>query len=358
LVPGNHDIDRSKISAGCKFLLDEIVREGEPRLDAFLANEDDRQTLYRRFAGYEPFALGYDCPLDSSGGIASDSSEALVPGRSIRFFGLNSALICSLKDEEGRLLLGAAQHVLPMQAGVELVVLCHHPLNWLQDSEDARKYVRNRARVLISGHEHNPSLHIENINDGCDLLTLAAGATVPPKAENGYTYTYNLLTFDWCADGDRLLVKVVPRAWSEDDKNFRTDCGRLGGHEPINLLASPNFRRAPLPAVPVPEPGAEPPIKTPPSDAAGRPIEVPETEAPLNDAFQLVLLKFFRDLTPAQRLTVLVDLNALPADWNESLTLKMERRVVDSLVKSGRLGDLERAIQQIQNQTSNPRGKK
>jgi GTPase-associated adaptor domain/Calcineurin-like phosphoesterase len=361
LVPGNHDIDRDKISASCKYLLDEIVLGGEPKLDAFLRNEDDRQVLYRRFAGYEPFALGYDCPLDSSGGIASDSREELAPGRSIRFFGLNSALICSLSDKEGRLLLGAAQRVLPTEPGVELVVLCHHPLNWLQDSADARKYVRSRARVFISGHEHNPSLQIENVEDGCDLLTLAAGATVPPRAENGYTYTYNLLTFDWCSEGDRLLVKVMPRAWSEDAKHFRTDDVRLGSHEPTNRLASPNFRRgAPCVAAAVIPPISENQDAAPPSLGTmdeKRP-QAPKMEAQVTDAFQLVILKFFRDLTPAQRLTVLVDLNALPPDLNESLSLSMERHVVNSLVRAGRLEELDRSIQQIQSQATNSTGGK
>lgn len=371
LVPGNHDIDRDRISAGCKFLLDEIVRDGEPKLDKFLANDDDRKSLYHRFAAYEPFALGYDCPLDSSGGIASDSREELAPGRSIRFFGLNSALICSLKDEEGRLLLGAAQRVLPIDPGVELIVLCHHPLKWLQDSDDARKYVRNRARVFISGHEHNPSLGIETVEDGCDLLTLAAGATVPPKAEKGYTYTYNLLTFDWDPDGDKLLVEVVPRAWSEDLKRFEADDVRLGGHKPKNLLASPNFRRAlgPPPTAPVVlvpatavaqaehegedqhEPSAHTEIQV------NQP-QAPTAEAPVNDSFQLVLLKFFRDLTAPQRLKILVDLNALPSNWDENMTLMMERHVVNKLVKAGRLADIERSIERIRNEENNTLGKK
>jgi hypothetical protein len=363
LVPGNHDIDRERISAGCKFLLDEIVRDGEPKLDKFLANDDDRKSLYHRFAAYEPFALGYDCPLDSSGGIASDSREELAPGRSIRFFGLNSALICSLKDEEGRLLLGAAQRVLPTEPGVELIVLCHHPLKWLQDSDDARKYVRNRARVFISGHEHDPSLDIETIEDGCDLLTLAAGATVPPKAENGFTYTYNLLTFDWHPDGDKLLVEVVPRAWSEDLKSFKADDVRLGGHKPKNLLASPNFRRkmlAPAPSTAQPDHEGEGQQQPSASDAetqVNQP-QAPTAEAPVNDSFQLVLLRFFRDLTAPQRLKILVDLNALPSDWNENLTLMMERHVVDKLVKAGRLGDIERSIERIQNEENDTLGKK
>lgn len=364
LVPGNHDIDRDKISAGCAYLIGEIIKGGEAKLDAFLQNEDDRRTLYGRFAAYQPFALGYDCPLDPVGGIASDSREELAPGRWVRFFGLNSALICSPKDEEGHLILGALQRVLPIEPGVELVILCHHPLSWLQDSDDARKYVRRRARVFISGHEHNPSLEIDHVEDGCDLLMLASGATVPPKAENGYTYTYNLLTFDWSEDGDKLSVEVVPRAWNDEAKRFEADDVRLGGHKPRNLLASPNFRRAPQPAVP----------REPPPSVAGSPVEqakpqtdrdggvrpvpaqgnegdqprAPVAEDAMTDAFQLVLLKFFRDLTTAQRLKVLVELDALPDDWNEDLTLMMERHLVEDLVKHGRLRDLEDSIKRNQ----------
>ena len=376
LVPGNHDVDQARISAGCEFLIDQILSGGEPKLDAFLANEDDCKTLYNRFAAYEPFALGYDCPLHPGGGIASDSREELAPGRAIRFFGLNSALICSKRrDEEGKLILGAAQRVLPSDPGVELVVLCHHPLSCLQDSADARKYVRHRARVFISGHEHNPSLEIETVEDGCDLLMLAAGATVPPKVGNGYTYTYNLLTFDWCAEGDKLSVEVVPRAWNDEKKRFEADDVRLGGHKPRNLLASPNFRRAPLPvetvAVGQPEPAAKPAAEAcrtrdkTGGEAGPDRIEGTKEEGPrhlvaddaMSDAFQLVLLKFFRDLTAAQRLKVLIDLDVLPDDWNEELTLMMERHLVEDLVKGGRLGDLEDSIQRNQHQEHGPLGK-
>jgi hypothetical protein len=361
LVPGNHDIDRDRLSAGCTHLIDEILSGGEAKLDEFLANEDDCKTLYNRFVGYEPFALGYDCPLHPGGGIASDSREELAPGRSIRFFGLNSALICSKrKDEEGKLILGAAQRVLPMDPGVELVVLCHHPLHCLQDSIDARKYVRNRARVFISGHEHSPALHIEAIEDGCDLLMLASGATVPPKVENGYTYTYNLLTFDWCSKEDKLSVEVVPRTWNDDKKRFEADDVRLGGHKPRNLLASPNFRRGPPAVVAVqpetavqPSPDATHPQPGRSGDLPVDHIAVPEPAVPetasvsaMNDAaFQLVLLKFFRDLTAAQRLRVLVDLDALPNDWNEELTLMMERNLIEDLVKDGRLNAIESSIE-------------
>ena len=71
-----------------------------------------------------------------------------------------------------KLLLGARQRVLNQRPGEELVVLSHHPVHWFQDSEDALLYIRNRARVFISGHEHNPSVKTEMIEKGRDLMIL------------------------------------------------------------------------------------------------------------------------------------------------------------------------------------------
>ena len=155
---------------------------------------------------------------------------------------------------------------------------------------------------------------------------LASGATGPPKVENGYTYTYNLLTFDWSEDGDKLSVEVVPRAWNDEAKRFGADEVRLGSHQPKNFLGSPNFRRAPRPVGPAaPDKAASPsalrpaeadvPVKenrdTPPAPV-GQQEQVPAAEDAVSDPFDLVLLKFFRDLTTAQRLKALVELDALP----------------------------------------------
>jgi hypothetical protein len=354
VVPGNHDIDRDAISSGCRLMLEGIIADGEAKLDAFLANELDREVLYGRFAAYRPFAEGYNCSMDRSGGRASDRSFELVPGRTLRFIGLNSALICSANDQEGRLLLGTRQLVLPRAAGEELVVLCHHPLHWLQDSDEARRYVRSRARVFISGHEHDPSLNVENIKDGCDLMTLAAGATVPPKAEGRYTYTYNLLIFDWDADTNGLNVTIMPRAWSPENTEFDADDVRLGGHKPTVVLGCPNFRGANgisrAAAVPTVTPMVEK-IEVG-LLAEGKPADGYHGGEAMADPFPLLLLRFFRDLSPAQRLAVLVKLKALPDEWRDPLTHAIERPVVDALAKAGRLAELEAAINEIQAQSA------
>jgi hypothetical protein len=346
VVPGNHDIDLDGISSGSKMMLDAIADKGEAQLDSFLEAEIDREAIYNRFAAYRPFAEGYNCPLDRSGGIASDRRYLLAPSRTLRIFGLNSALICRKKDTEGRLLLGARQHVLPLLVGEELVVICHHPLHWLQDSEEARRYIRNRARVFVSGHEHNPKVVVETIKPGCDLMMLEAGATVPPRAENGFTYTYNLLIFGWDQATNGLKVTIVPRQWSEDDKIFVEDGHRLGGRKPTIVLGCPNFKTASGTAVSdvVPDAGAsKPAVDVVPADEQTGGEQMTED-------FALLLLRFFRDLTPNQRVAVLLKLKLLPDEWRDPLTHTIERRIVDRLAKEGRLAELEAAVNELQDQ--------
>ena len=96
VVPGNHDIDRDQLSEAERIMLEKIAEEGDDALDRCLIRDDDREVLYRRLSSYRSFAAGYRCPLDLSGGLAGDAVPLeLVPGRSIRFLGFNSALACS-----------------------------------------------------------------------------------------------------------------------------------------------------------------------------------------------------------------------------------------------------------------------
>lgn len=352
LVPGNHDIDRSKITHLVRRALEDIAAKGEPMLDAVLEAAVDREMFYARFDGYRPFAAGYGCPLDFEGGHAGERVIEIAPNRSLRFIGLNTALICgALREEHGRLLLGARQRVVPKRSGEEVVLIAHHPLAWLQDSDDAARYIRNRARVLITGHEHNPSARVDTVRDGCDVLMLAAGAAVPPHANDGYTYTYNLLEFAWDSATDGLQVTVTPRAWLDDDKNFRADGGKLGSEQRTFSLGCPNFRQAgqsprhgetehsDVAAVCVGDDVLKSP--TPPEPDKRKGAES------MDDRFAMLRLRFFRELSPAKRIAVLVKLGVLPEDWSEAMTHPIELRVIEKLRADGRLDDLERALNEV-----------
>lgn len=344
LVPGNHDIDRDEISAGGEFLLREIDEHGEKKLNELLSNENDRDLLYRRFGAYADFADAYNCPLDRDGGGAGDRVVDIVPGRRLRFTGLNTALICSKYDVEGRLRLGERQRVLPRNAGEELIVLAHHPMKWMADGEDANGYVRARARVLITGHEHNPSARVSKVADDADLLTIEAGATVPPGNEEGYTYTYNFLEFNWVAESDSLVVRIHPRCWCDDKKEFVDDAERIPAADREFVLGSPRFRAAP--SVDPGQANAAANASQPPSvrqqtlSTDTGPQEMPEL-------YSEIVLEFFRDLSSSQRLQLLLELEAIPSAWNEELTHGVEKALLDRVIREGQVGVVKDLLEKM-----------
>jgi hypothetical protein len=338
-------------------MLAEISEKGESRLDFFLELEKDREVFYGRFDAYREFAEAYDCPLDRDGGTAGERATRIGPDRTLRFIGLNSALCCAKKDEKGKLLLGARQRVLPRKVGEELVVICHHPLPWLRDSDEARQYVRSRARVFISGHEHTPQIVVDRIENGCDLLMIAAGATVPPVADEEFTFTYNVLEFAWDAATDGLTVKIHPRVWSPSRTAFEANT-KLFGHDTVcNTLGCPNFRGALVSrdmATPQDEAvehrneANNAAVNNDVTDAGSQ-----EERNAMEDKFPFLLLRFFRDLTATQRLTILVEMGALPKNWNGALTHPLERRAIDSLKSNGKLDLLENEIRKFLNEPAN-----
>lgn len=363
MVPGNHDLDREKLSMGGEYLLNVIKKGGPSDYEKILANETDRTALFARFEAYSRFCEGYDCALDTEGKFATNLHVELAPGRSVRFVRMNSALLCSGKEteEEPELMIGARQFPIPRNEGEENVVLIHHPLHWFKDSEDARTYLRSRARVLISGHEHNPKVSIDKVEEGCDLMMLAAGATVPFKSDETYTFTYNVIEFDWDAEQDALSVVIHPRVWNPKRTCFEADEVRLGGKAQRFVLGSPNFRKCQKTLGESAVSGqtieqahkGEPPrielTKMEPVIEMVAAAEVDEgvTMSPEVQGYRLILLRFFRDLTEGERLHILVELDALPEDSDEQVTQAVERQLLDWLVRGGRIAEVEQKIDQL-----------
>ncbi|MFM0348136.1 metallophosphoesterase [Paraburkholderia sp. RL17-347-BIC-D] len=341
MVPGNHDIDRDAITPVVKFHLDAIREHGDKMLDMLLDDDGQREALYERFAAYRDFSSGYGCDLDVGGVYSADVAVAVAPGRTVRFVRLNSALICSRKDDRGRLILGARQRVFDAIDGEEMVVLVHHPLNWLQDSNEAARYFKSRARVIISGHEHFPSLDIKPVEERCDLLMLAAGATAPDDIDEKYTYKYNIITFDWDEAADALAVTINPRTWNPEMKRFERDAIFLEGRSERNVLGSPYFRRGGPPVVSMQTRMFEPPQVRP---VANRVTGSKEADLSMPNDVRLVRLRFFRDIPEERRRRILVELDAIPADLTDRLDHTTEQRFFAKLVSRGQLDKLSAAI--------------
>jgi len=358
MVPGNHDLDRSKLTPAVKNMLDQIRAGGEPEYEAVLSDSLVRQALFARFKDYDNFSFGYECPLNAEAAYASEMVVTLAPRRSIRFIRFNSSLLCHGKerDEHPELMIGSRQFTIPRTPGVENVILVHHPLSWYKDQAQVRDYVRSRARVFISGHEHDPKVSVERVAGDCDLMMLAAGATVPFQSDEVYTFTYNIIEFDWDSEIDGLSVTIHPRAWNSERTCFEADEKRLGGSDPNYRLRCQNSRRVEWPNVSV---GDQPkndsaavadlPTVAPTIEMV--PIAPPDGEQkimPLSvDGYEIARLRFFRDLLEGERLRILVELDAIPADFDELMSQGLERRLLERLVRQGKLAEVEKMINQL-----------
>ena len=340
VVPGNHDIDRDRITPAAKLMLGHLHESGIHELEHFLADPMATEMLYDKFNDYRAFAEGYGCPLLSDGGVAVTRQVEIAPGRDLRFVGLNSALLCTgNKTDEGKLLIGGRQHVLPRRDGCELVVLCHHPLESLQDGDLVAPYIRSRARVHVFGHVHQPSISIDTHVAGADLLTMSAGAVVPPDNEDGYQYTYNLLSFDWDANTECLRVEIVPRSWDEEATQFDEDTSQFGADRLQRDLRCPNFRSQAV-AAPVPTARRDCPNEATRA-AVGQP---PIGGNAMERSSDLLRLHFFRDLSAEQRVQALVEVGLLTNNWNSDLTHTLERRLFDRALRSGLEAQLASAV--------------
>jgi predicted phosphodiesterase len=371
LVPGNHDIDRAKITNTIDSVLFSIREGGDDWLDKHLDNEGDCKVLYERFDAYKGFALDYRSELDLNGEISKSATLELAPGRAIRFVRLNSALICSSKKEEGKLILGKRQRLLPIEEGVEIIVLSHHPLGFFQDSEKARGYLQGRARVFISGHEHFPKLEIIDVEDGCQLMMLAAGATTPDQIDDNYTYKYNILAFEWDEKSDGLAVYLNPRTWDGSVARFRRDEKFMDGRDERQVLGSPNFHGVPKLSKPKEVPAAagalvEEALAAMAGEGEGAAhvevvpatigavavtdVDAAETE-PSQDTRDLQL-RFFQELSQGDRLTAFVDFGVVD-QIKGRLDHAMERRIFRRAVRQGKADEIRQRLDAVNSRKGN-----
>ena len=181
-IPGNHDCDWTAISASAKLLYG-LLRSGsaetaQAQLHDITKDGESASLFLPKLKAYRKFASAYGCDFTSARKPFWVREVELPAGVRLRLYGLTSVQVSNDEDALGKMVLGRDQFVFEEEDNVIAVAMLHHPLTWYVDKDEAEKFLCNRAKVIMTGHEH--ALNVRKNRDsmtGVEWLTIYAGAT-------------------------------------------------------------------------------------------------------------------------------------------------------------------------------------
>jgi 3',5'-cyclic AMP phosphodiesterase CpdA len=302
IVPGNHDVNRGVDAERSVGRLVDGLRSDRESLDTVLADAGDRALLAKRMSAYLEFAKGFapwaleDALPEAPRRLFWTRRIKLPSGLRVRLVGLNTALLSRDDTDQGKLKLGNEQLadalLAPLDEGEVVIGLSHHPLTsgWLSDEKEALGWIRSYAHLHLSGHVHEAESVDLRSGAGGEFVHVVAGAAhgekMPKDVPAGHGYNYGEIVH---TGGGVLELRVWPRRWSEQNKEFRADVdsvpkdnmrkglpfarhplrARLPGiAAPAVATATPPATVATQPATVVTQPAA---IATPPATTAAQP---------------------------------------------------------------------------------------
>jgi predicted MPP superfamily phosphohydrolase len=346
VVPGNHDVDWSKITKSVEDQHSNLVNADqvdEHIASRFYDDPDASHILLKKLNNYQAFANRYGRSFESCKSACWIHETSALGSPILCFVGLNTALFSDKHDQKDRLALGPSQYIAPLERrnNVEYIVLMHHPLEWLRDGQLAKDWLESRTRISLMGHEHTFGMKKTEDLQEYERLVVQAAATNPP-AEDGYEFRYNWLTLSTCVEGDscQLAVTVWPRVWLFNNTSFSADYNILQGNEYKDFyLTLPEIvMETTVEEMEMPEENCTMPSFV---DSDGEDSSMAEGNQGVtrdDSEFRRLQFLFWKELDRNQRIRVLAELDMLPYDF-EAPPVWL-RRGLDAARRQGKLQDL------------------
>ena len=262
MVPGNHDVKRSDRKTEVHELLTKL-RSGQ-HLDDALSDDSTRALLRGRLEAYLHFAkdFGLGAATLDTGELfwKSTLTNNQNPLR-VHVIGLNTSLLCNDNNDAGKLQVGKQQigtlSTDDSSAGNSaVIVLSHHPLDWLRDRETVTPMIKRHAHLHLCGHIHTADNEHARSGAGSDLITICSGAAhntfywkqrrpswfayvaakwwpdieEPVKLTAGHGYSFGSIGV---CDLGKFHVRVWPFRWSERRGDFRLDVDNVEPDRPF-----------------------------------------------------------------------------------------------------------------------------
>ncbi len=193
LVPGNHDIDRSLVTAGARAIGDSL--QDRASVNAVLADPADRPLMMARFRHYAAFVNSYfgaQLHVDDKDYYYVRTFK--VAGRRIALLGLNSAWLCASDEDKAKgLVLGErqARTVLEQAQDADIrIALLHHPFDQLRefDVNDVEPMLCAGCDFVLHGHLHRTSLASLKDPDAEAMVLSAGSCYVTRQVPNLYSF--------------------------------------------------------------------------------------------------------------------------------------------------------------------------
>jgi len=313
MVPGNHDVDRSVINGSVQIqtiqhaIASMPLAEREWKLKQLLRDGTTGQLLLEAHSAYNDFAAPFGCqiwpakpfwhqdiPLDDHVGL--------------RLYGLTSTLLSGREgndDKERDLYLSPLQTVLDPTPNTLNVVLCHHPIDWLDDGDAVEDALTARAALHLFGHKHKQRLIMDP-----SYVRVAAGAVNPSRGEKPYDPGYNLIELKVEGTGAerRVKVEVRQRRMQDNPERFIAIQNNHGQDVFTSTIMVPEELGIPTPKI-----GhltVVPTAKEPREQSNGGGI-VEDAEATMGEEDTRDLLYRFWNLTSSQRREIVTRLGLI-----------------------------------------------
>lgn len=161
VIPGNHDVQReavrnSETIQGYHATLRDSTKDPNLTLVKYLQKDDEaKRIIFKPLRNYNDFAAKYQCNISADEPFW-EHPFTLRDGSTLIIRGMNSTLISDELDSDTahKLVVGDYQLEILRQDGVEYMILCHHPPQWMVDQDQAETLLTARARVQLFGHKH------------------------------------------------------------------------------------------------------------------------------------------------------------------------------------------------------------
>ncbi len=219
LVPGNHDVDRSKVD------LHDLEFNTEDNVTAIVSSPEKYRALTRKFESFYEFAgqvMGRgvsgttNCYFVEPVSISTNGNTVLV-----NVVGLNSALFAGYDgDDRQKLAFGlpqvsGARNLLSKEARLTMVMF-HHPFSCFHAVDRVcRNLLMQQADLILTGHLHEPENMWVRGPSGQSIIIGAGASFETRESEN----SFNVVEIDPSNGAGKVqFYKYLPKhnRWKED----------------------------------------------------------------------------------------------------------------------------------------------